>query len=130
MTTSRPAKLLGILQRFFNAREEAWIWLAMYDDDREEGVVSVFEGEYEDPARTASGLAYVINELPVDHAYVALCRTEGRPTEADRELWRGLRSQLKDATLVDMVVFNRDAAWSMRAEDAAAAAAQNDPLAS
>jgi len=40
---------------------------------------------------------------------LALCRREGRPTEADREMWRTLR-----------VVFNRDEAWSMRAEDSSA----------
>jgi len=41
-----------------------------------------------------------------DRIYLALCRREGRPNEADRELWRGVRDRVSVALLIDMVVFN------------------------
>jgi hypothetical protein len=119
MTTSGTDDLLAILQRFFNPREEGWLWLATYVDGRDGGVVNQIEGAYDDAAESARGLARVINDRRIDRAYVALCRGEGRPTEADRELWRELRRLVSAESLVDMVVFNRREAWSMRAEDAA-----------
>jgi hypothetical protein len=121
MTTSRNEDLLAILQEQFNPREEGWLWVALFADDRDGGVVSQIEGEYEEPRETAHALGHIINKVGPDHAYLALCRHEGRPREVDRELWRELRSLVAGDRLVDMVVFNEEHAWSMRAEDAAAA---------
>lgn len=115
MTT--PAEtLLAILQQYFNPREEGWLWVAFYDDDQP-GVVEQIEGDYEDVAATVTGLSQVINGVSFEHAHLAVCRREGRPTEADRELWRGLREAVDAARLVDLVVFNDRDAWSMRDED-------------
>ena len=120
MTASRTDSLLAILQNHYNPREEGWLWMASFLGDDDKGVVNQFEGSYEDPVRTAAGLAEVINGLGV-LAYLALCRFEGRPREADREMWRALRDQASPDLLIDMVVFDKDRAWSMRAEDNAAA---------
>jgi hypothetical protein len=121
MTISRTEELLAMLQEHFNPREEGWLWVALYADDREGGVLSQIEGEYEEPRATAHALGRIINEVGPDHAYLALCRHEGRPKEADRELWRELRRLVAGDRLLDMVVFNQRRGWSMRAEDAAAA---------
>jgi hypothetical protein len=121
MRTSRTEELLGILQLHFNPREEGWLWVALYADDREGGVVNQVEGEYEGAHETAQGLGYIINGVGPDEAWLALCRNEGRPREADRELWRELRALVAPDRLLDMVVFNERDVWSMRAEDAAAA---------
>jgi hypothetical protein len=121
MTSSRSDALLTILQEHFNPREEGWLWLALYADDREGGVLSQIEGEYGEPTAIAQALGHILNEVAPDHAYLALCRWEGRPREIDRELWRELRGLVAPDRLIDMVVFNRQHAWSMRAEDAAAA---------
>lgn len=120
MTTSRTDDLLAILQDHYNRREEGWLWLATFFEDDEQGVVNQFEGAYSDPIQSAQGLAHVINELGA-RAFLALCRVDGRPREIDRELWRELRSQASPDLLIDMVVFDKDHAWSMRAEDTAAA---------
>src|SRR3954452_14076025 len=82
MTTARTDKFLAILQKSFNPREEGWLWLATYLDGREGGVVSQFEGAYEDVARTAAGLGHIIGGCGADRTYLALCRREGRPNEA------------------------------------------------
>jgi hypothetical protein len=116
MATSRTEKLLAILQEHFNPREEGWLWVALYADDREGGVVNQIEGEYEEPMATAHALGRIFDEIAPDHAYLALCRHEGRPREADRALWRELRRLVAGDRLLDMVVFNH-----RRAEDAAAA---------
>jgi hypothetical protein len=89
---TRTDELLRILQQHFNTREEGWIWLALYVDEHEGGIVNQIEGHYEDPPGTARGLATLVNETGAGGAFVALCRSEGRPTEGDRELWRSLRS--------------------------------------
>ena len=120
MTHSRAAELLAILQDHFNPREEGWLWLATFFDGDEKGVVNEIEGAYPDPIVTAHALASIVNECGAV-AYLALCRWDGRPTEADRELWRDLRRQASPELLLDMVVFNDTGAWSMRDEDAAAA---------
>ncbi|HZU75443.1 MAG TPA: hypothetical protein VFA70_01685 [Dehalococcoidia bacterium] len=119
--TSRTAELLAILQKSFHPREEGWIWLAAYLEDTEGGTVSQFEGAYEQPLATARGLAEIMNGCGADRTYLAICRRDGKPTEADREMWRELRSLVDSSLLLDMVVFNRREAWSMRSEDAAAA---------
>lgn len=121
MATSNAEELLTILQTHFSPREEGWVWLALYTDDMPGGVVSQIEGEYEDPGVAAHALGRIINEVEPDRAYIALCRAEGRPRESDRELWRDLRVLVDRETLTDMVVFSDREAWSMRAEDAAAA---------
>ncbi|MBV9293725.1 MAG: hypothetical protein JO222_14890 [Frankiales bacterium] len=121
MTPPRTEKLLAILQEHFNPREKGWIWLALYADGDDRGVVNQIEGEFGDPLEAAQALARIVNEIRPDHAYVALCRREGRPREVDRELWRELRRRVADERLFDMVVFSDRHAWSMRAEDAAAA---------
>lgn len=122
MTRSRAEELLGILQEHFNPREEGWLWLAVYAESGGAGVVQQFEGAYDDPPGTARGLGRIINECG-DLAYLALCRQEARPTEADRALWRDLRGLASPEKLVDLVVFNEQHAWSMRREDAEAARA-------
>lgn len=99
---------------------EGWLWLATYRDDTDQGVVGQFEGHYEDAGATAKGLALIVNEVDVDHCYLALCRQGGQPTETDREMWRDLRRMADPSRLIDMVVFNRRASWSMREEDACA----------
>lgn len=123
MTTHRTDQLLTILQEFFNPREEGWLWLATYLEGQDGGVVMQFEGAYEDTVATARGLSLVVADGPADSYYLTLCRREGRPRESDRELWRALRANTEPDRLIDMVVFNRESAWSMRGEDAAAAAA-------
>ena len=120
MTTSRADKLLTILQDHYNPREEGWLWLATFFDGDDKGVVKQIEGEYPDPVQTGEALAHIINEVGAQ-AYLALCRFEGRPREADRELWRVLRRGASPELLMDMVVFDSDRTWSMRAEDTAAA---------
>jgi hypothetical protein len=122
MTRSRAEDLLGILQEHFNPREEGWMWLATYPESGT-GVVEQFEGPYDDPPATAHGLGHTINERGADLAFLALCRQEGRPTEADRALWRNLRVLASPEKLVDLVVFNKHHAWSMRREDVDAARA-------
>ena len=121
MTSARVDRLLTILQQHFNPREEGWLWLAFHADDGERGVLNQIEGEYDDPAATARSLAYLINEIGPDHASAFLCRWEGRPTEDDRELWRQLDRQVSAERLLDMIVFNGELRWSMRADDAIAA---------
>jgi hypothetical protein len=121
MTTSPAEELLAILQQHFNPREEGWVWLALYADGREGGLVNQIEGEYDEPAQAARALSRIINEAGADRADLALCRHDGRPREVDRELWRELRRLVARERLLDMAVFNRRHAWSMRAEDAAAA---------
>ncbi|HEY4631121.1 MAG TPA: hypothetical protein VIG96_07465 [Blastococcus sp.] len=118
--TSRDDELLSILQKFFNPREEGWLWLASYVGDDPRGVVSQVEGAYEDVEVTGRSLARIINEVGADRYWLALCRREGCPTESDREVWRLVRDLVSADALTDMVVFNRDRAWSMREEDAAA----------
>lgn len=124
MTNARIDQLLTILQDHFDPREEGWLWLALFREDDGEGVVNEFTGEYADVEATGRALSLVINGLvercEVERAYLALCRYDGRPREADRELWRILRHEVPADVLLDLVVFNRDSAWSMRAEDAAA----------
>src|SRR3954453_558786 len=118
--TSRDDELLSILQKFFNPREEGWLWLASYVGDDPRGVVSQVEGAYEDVEVTGRSLARIINEVGADRYWLALCRREGCPTESDREVWRLVRDLVSADALTDMVMFNRDRAWSMREEDAAA----------
>src|SRR3954454_15816749 len=118
--TSRDVELLSILQKFFNPREEGWLWLASYVGDDPRGVVSQVEGAYEDVEAAGRSLARIINEVGADRFWIALCRREGCPTESDRELWRLVRDLVSADALTDMVVFNRRRAWSMREEDAAA----------
>jgi hypothetical protein len=77
MTTSRSEVVLDILQEHFNPREEGWLWVALYADDRDGGVVSQIEGEYDEPTATAQALGRIINGVGPDHAYLALCRQEG-----------------------------------------------------
>jgi hypothetical protein len=120
MTRSRTDELLSILQDHYNRHEEGWLWLAAFFGDDEKGILNEFTGAYSDPVQTAQGLAQVINGLGAQ-AYLALCRVEGRPRESDRELWRELRSQASPELLIDLVVFDKDHVWSMRAEDTAAA---------
>lgn len=120
MTTSAADELLDILQTHFSPREEGWLWLALYQEGRDGGVVNQIEGDYMDAVATARGLAHIINGVGADRTFLALCRHEGRPREVDRELWRDLRRLVSGDSLIDMVVFNRREAWSMRAEDAAA----------
>src|SRR3954453_15612618 len=118
--TSRDDELLSILQKFFNPREEAWLWLASYVVDGPRGVVSQVEGAYEDVEAAGRSLARIINEVGADRFWMALCRREGCPTESDRELWRLVRAPVSAGGLTHMGVFNRRRAWSMREEDAAA----------
>lgn len=120
MTTSRTTDLLTILQRHFNPREEGWLWVALYDSGREGGAVNQIEGAYDEPTATAHALADIINGVRPDHAYLALCRSAGRPSEVDRELWRELCRLVPAERLIDLAVFNQRQAWSMRAEDIAA----------
>ena len=91
--TSRDDELLSILQKFFNPREEGWLWLASYVGDDPRGVVSQVEGAYEDVDVTGRSLARIINEVGADRYWLALCRREGCPTESDRELWRLVRDR-------------------------------------
>jgi hypothetical protein len=121
MTTSRTDDLLAILQGHFKPRENGWLWLATDFDGDERGIVHEITGAYEDPVAAAYGVGRIVDACTPDHAYIALCRSEGRPTESDREMWRVLRGLVSAETLTDMVVFNRRQAWSMRAEDTAAA---------
>ena len=120
MPMSRTDEFLAILQSCYNPREEGWLWLATYRDDSDQGVVAQVEGHYEDAPATARSLALIVNEVPADRSYLALCRRDGRPTETDRELWRDLRRLAEPDRLIDMVVFNQSDSWSMREEDAAA----------
>jgi len=69
MTTSQAGELLGILHEHFNPDEEGWLWLALYKDGRDGGVVNQVEGHYEDPAGTARG-----TETPPG---IARCPTRG-----------------------------------------------------
>ena len=117
--TARTEHLLGILQDCFKPREEGWLWLALFAEV-EGGVVQQITGEYEGVRETAWFLAEAINRCRPDHAFVAISREDGRPTESDRELWRDLRGRVDPDVLVDLVVFNRDERWSMRGEDAGA----------
>jgi len=117
MTSARIDELLGILQQFFNPREEGWLWLAFYADDAPGGVLNQMEGQYEEPVATAESLAYLINEIAPDRASIALCRWDGRPTEDDRELWRRLDRLVSADRLLDMIVFNAGMCWSMRSDD-------------
>ena len=125
MTTSRTDELLAILQEHFKPREEGWLWVATFRDGDDNGVVQEITGDYGDAAAMANALGRIVNGVisscGIDRVYLALCRSEGRPTESDRELWRDLRGRIAGDVLVDMVVFNQREAWSMRAEDAAAA---------
>jgi hypothetical protein len=121
MTTAPSEKLLAILQDHFTSREDGWIWHATYIDGSEHGVVNQIEGAYDEPIEFAGALSEIINGLDSFRSYLALCRPEGRPTEADRTLWRELRRLANPDALVDLVVFNADDVWSMREEDAAAA---------
>lgn len=116
MTTPTIDFLIETLQLHFKPREEGWAWLALHDDDHP-GVVSEITGEYEGAVETAAALANIITGVGAVHAFLALCRASGRPTEADRRLWRHLREHVASDVLVDMVVFNDSAVWSMRAED-------------
>jgi hypothetical protein len=120
--TSQPETLLAILQTHFNPHEEGWLWVALYAEGHDGGVVNQIEGEYEEPRETAHALGDIINQIGPDHVYLALCRNEGRPAESDRELWRELRGLIDPDRLIDMVVFSARDAWSMRAEDAQASA--------
>jgi len=121
MTSARIDELLGILQQFFNHREEGWLWLAFYADDAPGGVLNQIEGQYEDPVTIAKSLAYLVNEIAPDRAHLAVCRWDGRPTEDDRELWRQLDRLVPADRLLDMIVFNAELRWSMRADNAVAA---------
>lgn len=117
---TRTDDVLAILQKCFHPREEGWLWLATYLVDAEGGRVSQFEGAYEHPTATAHGVADIVNGCGAERAYLAACRRDGRPTKGDRELWHELRPRVGPELLIDMVVFHRDEARSMRAEDAAA----------
>src|SRR3954453_22900880 len=59
--TSRDDELLSILQKFFNPREEGWLWLASYVGDDPRGVVGQGEGAYEDVEVAGRPLAPVLN---------------------------------------------------------------------
>jgi hypothetical protein len=96
------------------------VWLALYRGECDKGLVNQIEGAYDDPIISARALGRIINECGADHAYLALCRHEGRPRESDRELWRELRGLVSTDRLIDMVVFGPDESCSMRTEDAAA----------
>lgn len=121
MTTSRIEELRAILQEHFDPREDGWLWVATCATDADGGVVNQREGEYAEPKATAHALGRMINAATPDIAYVALCRRDGRPTESDRELWRELCRLVTRERLIDLVVFNQRQAWSMRADDVAAA---------
>jgi len=113
-----PAEsLLAILQDHFRPREDGWLWIAFFDDGDDRGVVEQIEGSMSAEPGAAQGLATVINGVSIDRVFLALCRTAGRPQEADRELWRFLRSEVDTEKLVDLVVFNGHETWSMRGED-------------
>jgi hypothetical protein len=121
MTTSRTDELLRTLQQHFDPGEDGSLWVALYLDGDDGGIVNQVAGPYEDVVAAARALAMIVNETGADHAYVALGRPDGRPTEKDRELWRRLREQTTPEVLIDMAVFNASGALSMREEDAAAA---------
>lgn len=121
MTTSRTAELLRTLQQHFDPRDDGSLWVALYVDGDDGGIVNQVAGPYEDAVAAARALAMIVNETGADHAYVALCRPDGRPTDQDRELWRRLREQTSPEVLIDLAVFNATGALSMREEDAAAA---------
>ena len=116
MTISGTHDVLPILQECFDPREDGWLWLATYVDGRQGGALAQIEGDYEDPAAVASGLAQIISDCGADRCYLALNRRDAQPTEGDRELWRDLCRLVDAERLIDLVVFNRDQAWSMRAE--------------
>lgn len=118
--STKPEQLLPILQECFSPREEGWMWHATYVPGTEQGVVNEIEGRYDDPVETARALAHIIIELEGTRSYLALCRAEGRPRESDRDLWRELRRLAGPESLDDLVIFNAETSWSMRAEDAAA----------
>jgi cob(I)alamin adenosyltransferase len=94
--------------------------MAFFDDGDHGGVVEQIEGSMSHLAGAAERLAFIINGVSSERAYLALCRTAGRPTEADRALWRGLRAVVPAEKLLDLVVFNRRETWSMRGEDMSA----------
>lgn len=119
MPTPTPESLLTVLQDHFSRREEGWVWLATFAEGR--GVVNQVEGAFDEPVEAAEALAFIVNGLTETlrdlRVHIALCRAEGRPTEADRRMWRELRHRISPDVLIDMVIFNRDRLWSMRDED-------------
>lgn len=118
--------LLPILQESYKAKETGWSWLLMWQDGDDSGLVNEITGDYVEvtTAETmADRMAEIINNIGPDYTWLATCRPEAQPLERDREFWRRLRSQVDAAVLVDMVIFNRTAVWSMRGEDQGAAAA-------
>ena len=121
MTDRRIDTLMKILQQHFNPREEGWLWIALYADGRDGGVLNQIEGECTDIPATAHALTTIITGGDPDRVYLALCRWDGRPRESDRELWRMLDAQISSDKLADMIVFNDSQRWSMRADNIAAA---------
>jgi hypothetical protein len=113
-------KLLPILQDCYKPRESGWLWVAFYREGDENGIVEEITGEYGDPDLMSAALAEIINGVTPDRAWLALCRPDGCPREADRAFWRRLRDLVEAERLVDMVIFNRQSVWSMREEDSAA----------
>ncbi|MDQ1688937.1 MAG: hypothetical protein QOK42_1912 [Frankiaceae bacterium] len=122
MPTPDPHDLLAILQEHYKPREEGWLWVALLRDGEEGGVLLEIARDGTDLRQLVPQLVQIVGECGVERCLFALCRGEGRPTEADREVWRKLRHEMADG-LLDLVVFNDQRLWSMRREDADAAAA-------
>jgi hypothetical protein len=121
MDDTRRSTLTRILCDHFKAREEGWMWIAFEYDDRDDGVVNQFEGEFVEIGHAgAHNLIHIIELADPDDVLVFLCRAEGKPREFDREFWRLVRDTFDGSsiTIVDMVVFNGDGTYSMRDEDA------------
>jgi hypothetical protein len=120
METNRDNEIIDILRKHFHPDEEGWLWLAIRPVGAERGVLSQIEGERPDAHAVIQGFTEIFASLGRVEIVIVICRAGGRPFEADRELWRALRSRFDgtETRLVDAVVFNRESTWSMREEDA------------
>jgi hypothetical protein len=120
MERNRTSELLGILQQHYNPREEGWMWVAVRPPYAERGALNQVEGEPLDPVTMVRSWSEILSSLGPVEVFIAICRRGGRPHEADRHFWRGMRNRFDgtETVLIDLVAFNHDEAWSMREEDA------------
>jgi hypothetical protein len=120
MENMRLTGILEILRDCYKPREHGWMWMLAQPPGADHGVMQEITGERIDNESIVGFVVDLAPRLGDVEMLVAVCRRDGRPTEADRELWRALRDHLDgtDARLIDMVVFNGDGLWSMREEDA------------